>query len=110
MPATPSSTPKQSLSSAQPAYHPRLPPTPAPCLHLFPTIHTRPTWPQLRTFGDTTLDDDGKLSFLQHVKNNEVGTLHDLLMTGDLDRLRNYQNHYGDSALILSAWCVALLF
>jgi len=33
-----------------------------------------------------------------------VAAIKALFDTGDLDRLRNYQNHHGDSALILAAW------
>ena len=58
----------------------------------------------VRTFGDAKLDDDDKINLLQHVKSNNVNAIKALLDSGDLDRLRNYQNHHGDSALILAAW------
>jgi len=57
-----------------------------------------------RTFGSTTLDDEDKLGLLQAVKANDVAQVASLADSGALDRLRNYQNHHGDSALILAAW------
>ena len=57
-----------------------------------------------RTFGTTMLDDDDKLRLLKLVKENKLAALQDMAATGELGRLRNFQNHYGDSALILAAW------
>ena len=50
------------------------------------------------------LDDDDKLRLLKLVKENKLAALQDMAATGELGRLRNFQNHYGDSALILAAW------
>jgi len=57
-----------------------------------------------RTFGTTTLDDDDKLRLLKIVKENKLSALQEMASSGELGRLRNFQNHYGDSALILAAW------
>ena len=57
-----------------------------------------------RTFGTTTLDDDDKLRLLKIVKENKLSALQEMAASGELGRLRNFQNHYGDSALILAAW------
>merc|ERR1719163_1204608 len=55
-------------------------------------------------FGTTVLDDDDKLRLLKVVKENKLAELEEMATGGELGRLRNFQNHYGDSALILSAW------
>jgi len=57
-----------------------------------------------RIFGTTVLDDDDKLRLLKVVKENKLGELEEMATGGELGRLRNFQNHYGDSALILAAW------
>ena len=57
-----------------------------------------------RTFGSTMLDDDDKLRLLKVVKENKLAELEEMATGGELGRLRNFQNHYGDSALILAAW------
>ena len=58
----------------------------------------------VRTFGSTMLDDDDKLRLLKVVKENKLAELEEMATGGELGRLRNFQNHYGDSALILAAW------
>jgi len=57
-----------------------------------------------RIFGSTVLDDDDKLRLLKVVKENKLAELEEMATGGELGRLRNFQNHYGDSALILAAW------
>ena len=57
-----------------------------------------------RIFGDVVLDNEVLQAFMEHVKANHVGEISRLMDTGELDRMRNHQNHNGDSALILAAW------
>ena len=38
------------------------------------------------------------------IKENKLSALQEMAASGELGRLRNFQNHYGDSALILAAW------
>ena len=57
-----------------------------------------------KIFGTTVLDDDDKLRLLKIVKANSLSELEEMASGGELGRLRNFQNHYGDSALILAAW------
>uniref|UniRef100_A0A6T8A9H4 Uncharacterized protein n=1 Tax=Prymnesium polylepis TaxID=72548 RepID=A0A6T8A9H4_9EUKA len=58
----------------------------------------------VRTFGDVQLEDESLRSFLATIKANDEQAIDALLTSGELGRLRNFQNHSGDSALHLAAW------
>mmetsp|Transcript_22771 Transcript_22771/g.37718 ORF Transcript_22771/g.37718 Transcript_22771/m.37718 type:complete len:356 (+) Transcript_22771:59-1126(+) len=56
----------------------------------------------IRTFGSTKLADEEKLILMRAVKEGDPTTIESLLTAGVAEV--NFQNHHGDTALILASW------